>query len=83
MKFGMLQVRENEISLSKCTGGLAHLCILEGTLVAMVFNRIAIYNTQRRRMLIDFWKDSIFKTSSTSLKLSVSLPLGAANYLFC
>ena len=32
IKFGMLQVRENEISLRKCSDGTAHLLILEGTL---------------------------------------------------
>jgi len=29
----MLQVRKNEISLRKCSGGSAHLRTLEGTLV--------------------------------------------------
>jgi len=29
----MLQVRKNEISLRKCSGGSAQLCTLEGTLV--------------------------------------------------
>jgi len=33
IKFGMLQVRKNEISLRKCSGSSANLCILEGTLV--------------------------------------------------
>jgi len=33
IKFGMLQVRKNEISLRKCSGSSAHLRILEGTLV--------------------------------------------------
>jgi len=32
IKFGMLQVRENEISLRKWFGGTAHLRSLEGTL---------------------------------------------------
>jgi len=30
----MLHVRKNEISLRKCSGGSAHLCTSEGTLVA-------------------------------------------------
>jgi len=29
----MLQLRENEISLGKCSGGIAHLRNLQGTLV--------------------------------------------------
>jgi len=29
----MLQVREHEISLPKCSGGTAHLHTLEGTLI--------------------------------------------------
>jgi len=33
IKFGMLQVRKNEISLRKCSGSSAHLRILEETLV--------------------------------------------------
>jgi len=33
IKFRMLQVRKNEISLRKCSGGSAHLRTLEGTLV--------------------------------------------------
>jgi len=33
MKFEMLQVHENEISLRKWSGGAAQLRILEGTLV--------------------------------------------------
>jgi len=33
IKFGMLQVRKNEISLRKCFGSSAHLRTLEGTLV--------------------------------------------------
>jgi len=33
IKFGMLQVRNNEISLRKCSGGSAQLRTLEGTLV--------------------------------------------------
>jgi len=32
--FGMLQMRESEISLPKWSGGTAHLCNLEGTLVS-------------------------------------------------
>jgi len=32
IRFGMLQVRENEISLRKCSGGAAQLRTLEGTL---------------------------------------------------
>jgi len=31
--FGMLQVRQNEISLRKLSGGTAHLPTLAGTLV--------------------------------------------------
>ena len=34
IKFGMLQVRKNEISLRKCSGGSAQLCTLEGTLAS-------------------------------------------------
>jgi len=30
INFGMLQVRENGISLRKWSGGAAHLCTLEG-----------------------------------------------------
>jgi len=33
IKFGMLQVRKNEISLRKCSGGSTQLCTLEGILV--------------------------------------------------
>jgi len=33
MKFGMLQARENEISLRKWSGGIAQLRSLEGTLL--------------------------------------------------
>jgi len=33
IKFGLLQVRKNEISLPKCSGSSAHLRTLEGTLV--------------------------------------------------
>jgi len=33
IKFGMLQVRKNEISLRKCFGSSAHLRTLEGTLI--------------------------------------------------
>ena len=33
IKFGMLQVRKNEISLRKCSGSSAHLRTSEGTLV--------------------------------------------------
>jgi len=33
IKFGMLQVRKNEISLRKCSGTSAHLRTLGGTLV--------------------------------------------------
>jgi len=33
IKFGMLQVRKNEISLRKCSGSSANLRTLEGTLV--------------------------------------------------
>ena len=33
IKFGILQVRKNEISLRKCFGSSAHLRTLEGTLV--------------------------------------------------
>jgi len=33
IKSGMLQVRENEISLRRCSGSSAHLRSLEGTLV--------------------------------------------------
>jgi len=33
IKFGMLQVHKNEISLRKCSGGSEQLCALEGTLV--------------------------------------------------
>jgi len=33
IEFGILQVRENEISLRKCSGSSAHLRTLEGTLV--------------------------------------------------
>jgi len=33
IKFGMLQVRKNEISLRKCSGGSAHLRTLERALV--------------------------------------------------
>ena len=33
IKFEMLQVRKNEISLRKCSGGSAHLRTSEGTLV--------------------------------------------------
>jgi len=33
IKFGMLQVHKNAISLRKCSGGSAQLLTLEGTLV--------------------------------------------------
>ena len=33
IKFGMLQVRKNEISLRECSGSSAHLRTLKGTLV--------------------------------------------------
>jgi len=33
IKFGMLQVRKNEISLHKCRGSSVHLHTSEGTLV--------------------------------------------------
>jgi len=33
IKFGMLQVRKNEISLRRCSGSSAHLRTLEGRLV--------------------------------------------------
>jgi len=36
IKFGMLQVRKNEISLRRCSGCSAQLCALEGTLVTRV-----------------------------------------------
>jgi len=34
IKYGILQMPKNEISLRKCCGSYAHLRILEGTLVA-------------------------------------------------
>jgi len=37
LKFGMLQVRENEISLRKWSDGTAHLRTVEGTLIAVHF----------------------------------------------
>jgi len=33
IKFGMLQVHKNEISLRECSGSSAHLRTIEGTLV--------------------------------------------------
>jgi len=38
IKFGMLQVRENEISLRKWAGGTAQLRTLEGTLIDVKYN---------------------------------------------
>jgi len=35
--FGMLQLRENEISLPKLSGGTAHIHNLEGTLVKKMY----------------------------------------------
>jgi len=37
IKFGMLHVHENEISLRKWSGCIAHLRILEGTLPAVLY----------------------------------------------
>jgi len=37
--FVMLQGRENEFSLRKCSGGIAHLRTLEGTLLGIVIAR--------------------------------------------
>ena len=39
IKFGMLQLRKNEISLRKYSGGSVQLCTLEGTLVTRVSAR--------------------------------------------
>ena len=39
IKFGMLQVRKNEVSLRKCPGGSAQLRTSEGTLVTRVSAR--------------------------------------------
>jgi len=44
IKFGMLQVRKNEISLRKCTGDSAQSCTLEGTLVTRESARFDKYH---------------------------------------
>jgi len=40
MKFGMLEVRENEISLRKCSGGAAQLRTFRGTLISLQRNKL-------------------------------------------
>jgi len=45
IKFGMLQVRKNEISLHKCSGGSAQLRSLEGALVTAGDRRDLIATT--------------------------------------
>jgi len=51
--FGMLQVRENEISLRNSSGGPEYLLILEGTLLTMqckwMFTKRFIFSAQQRR----------------------------------
>jgi len=42
IKFGMLQVRENEIALRKLSGGSAQLRTLEGTLVIRESARVLV-----------------------------------------
>jgi len=51
--FGMLQVRENEISLRNSSGGPEYLCTLEGTLLTMqckwTFTKLFILSTLERK----------------------------------
>ena len=49
IKFGMLQVRKNEISLRKCSGSFAHLRNFEETLVTREWrNLITTVNLNRK-----------------------------------
>jgi len=54
--FGMLQLRENEISLRNSSGGPGYLCALEGTLLKMQckwrFTKRFILSTLQRKCLM-------------------------------
>jgi len=65
IKFGMLQVRKNEISLRKCSGGFAQLCALEGTLVTRESARFDKNDTEPKLKLGYFprRKLNFFKTN--------------------
>ena len=52
IKYGMLQVRENEISLRKGSGGTAQLHSLEGTLIVSLRVKLAFLPTE----LLQSWK---------------------------
>jgi len=51
--FGMLHVRENEISLRNSPGGPGYLCPLKGTLLTMqckwTFTKLFIFSTLQRK----------------------------------
>jgi len=51
IKFGMLQVRKNEISLRKCSDGSAQLCALEGTVVTRESARFDKNDTEPKSKL--------------------------------
>ena len=75
IKVGMLQVRTNEISLRKCSGGSAHLRTLEGTLVTSGSARFDNNNSEPKshvRLLSYQKKDNFLKTHVVESILSFS-----------
>jgi len=80
IKFGMLQMHKNEISLRKCSGSSAHLRTLEGTLVTRESTRFNNKDSEPKsqvswiRLIFFPEKDYIFKDTYFQ-KHSVIFPM--------